>query len=620
MQLNLSDFKNKDAFAIILILSIVFIFYLPLLKDLNLAFANIDWYEKYCLMASFRNSVLEYHQFPLRSPYINGGYPTIGHPYDESFNPFSIITLIFGEIIGLRIIIFLIFIISSLGMFYLTRYALRYNLFGSFFSTATFMLSNWGACQIAEGNYEKLYFYFLPWLLAFFIKSKKSRKFTILSSLVLSIIIIKGVILISVLVFLFLFVCLHTIGRDGPRIRIDFSYLVIFLIVICLAFALCAPKILPTLQLFHHKLSFIHFPFEHSYSDISRHAAVTTGQALNLTRLYETLLSKDGYIVDGDDFFHMYLGYIPILLFLISSFIYWKKTFRLLVLLVIITIISFGSNSPIDLFKLLWHLHPFVHYVWKLDTAFGIHIFFLICLIAGSAFLLLDKARKHKRLYTYLAFIIIFISINNMFWSNRRFLPGQFSQKIPEFSYQEVPPLNFQKSFFQVQNRDHWKRKDDYFYLVQNVGVVNYHQNILIEVGSHAIPEYIVDEGDYRYIADPKGKLELNPLYRGEAFFLDDENQARMQYFSPNRIRIEIAVKNPGKLIINQNYHEAWRSNLGKLASYEGLLSLDLKERGAYQVILSYVPLDYYIGLIISLTSMACILLFLNFQRRPRIQ
>lgn len=53
----------------------------------------------------------------------------------------------------------------------------------------TFILSSWGGCQIAEGNYEKLDLYLLPWLVAFFIKSKENRKFIILSSIVLSIIV-----------------------------------------------------------------------------------------------------------------------------------------------------------------------------------------------------------------------------------------------------------------------------------------------------------------------------------------------------------------------------------------------------------------------------------------------
>lgn len=124
---------KKDVLTIIFILIIVVIFYLPLFQNINSGFSNLDWEEKYCFMASFRQAVLEYHQFPLRSPFFESGYPTIGHPYDEALNPFSIIILIFGEVIGLKIIIFLIVIISSLGMFYLTRYTLRYNFWVLFF-------------------------------------------------------------------------------------------------------------------------------------------------------------------------------------------------------------------------------------------------------------------------------------------------------------------------------------------------------------------------------------------------------------------------------------------------------------------------------------------------------
>ena len=611
LKIPLSFFKNKDILVIIFILLIVSVFYSPLLQKMNLGFSSVDWYEKYCFEALFRNTILEYHQFPLRSPFFEGGYPTIGHPYDESFNPLSIIILLFGEVIGLKIIIFLIFMISALGMFYLTRHILGYNLLGSFFSTITFILCSWGGCQITEGNYEKLYLYFLPWLLAFFIKSKQDRRFIILSSLVLCIIVIKGVILASVLLFLFLFACLHAIEKQGRKIKINLSYLVIFIIVVGLAFALCAPKILPALELFSEKENFIHFPFEHSYPAISHYAAVITQRALNLNRLFTTLLTKNSYLVDGDDFFQMYLGYIPIILFLASLLIYWKKTFRFLALLIIFTLISFGSNSPVDLFRLLWHLHPFVHYIWKLDVAFSIYIFFIICLIAGRLFLILPKLPKSRFLWICLASIIIFLSINNMFWPNRRFLKDQYGQEIPQFS--------FQRSFFQVKFRKPIEdSKDDYFYILQNVGVINYCQNILIRFGSHATAKYIVDPGDYRHIANPEGRLELNPNYQGEAFFLEKKNKARIQYSSPNKMKIKVLVRKPGKLIINQNYDQSWRANLGRPSDHEGRLSLDLKKRGVYKVVFTYVPLNFYIGLMISLAAMVCILLFLNSQRKKK--
>lgn len=558
---------------------------------------------------------MEYHQFPLRSPFINGGYPTIGHPYDDSLNPLFLFILIFGDVIGLKVMIFSIFMLSALGMFYLTRYVLNYNLAGSLFSTITFVLASYGGCQLTEGNLEKLYLYFLPWLLAFFIKAKKDPRFIIAACLILSIFLIKGVIAISALLFLFLFACIHAVERKCRKVRLNFYYILIFLAVACLALAFCAPKILPSLQLFGQKTNFIHFPFENSYKEISHYTAAS-GRALSLRRLFESLLVKDAYIVDGDDFSQMYLGYIPVALFFASILVYWKKNSRLLIILALLIIIACGSNSPVDLFKLLWHLHPFVHSIWKLDDAFYIYIFFLICIVSGSIFLWLDRAKKHRRLYMSLALVLIFLSICNMFWKNQRFLLHPDIDLVESQFEQKIPSLSPQKSFFQVKLNYPEKTKDDYFYIIQNIGVVNYHQNILIEIGNQAIPKYIVNKGDYLYIAKPQARLKPNPGYKGEAFFLDEENLAQVQYFSPNKMLIRVMMKKPGQLVINQNYHKSWRTNLIRPKPYHGLLSLTLTRPGAYEVILKYMPLDFYLGLFISLSAIVCFFIILNSRRR----
>jgi hypothetical protein len=169
------------------------------------------------------------------------------------------------------------------------------------------------------------------------------------------------------------------------------------------------------------------------------------------------------------------------------------------------------------------------------------------------------------------------------------------------------------KSFFQVQENYSEKTKEDYFYLRAGVGIVNFQQDLIIRIGHHAIPKYFVNIGDYRYISEPEGRLKLNPKYKGEVFFLDEENQAQMQYFSPNEIRIRAIIKKPGKSVINQNYHKSWRTNLGRLEPYRGLLSVNLEREGVYDVILKYVPLDFYAGCIISFVVIACFFVIFKF-------
>lgn len=595
--------RRKNLFTIAVLAILVIIFYLPLLQDIKTGLPALDWYGVYAFPSFFRISVLQYHQFPLRSPYFAGGYPLIAHPYDTSLSPLSIIVLLCGAIEGTKLTVFLIFLIGSLSVFYLTRYILRYNLLGSFFSSATFALSSWGACQYRESNYEQLYIYFLPLIFAFFMKAAENRKYIFFSSLALSAVVLcAGATLVPAVLFLFLFACFHAVRiEQGPRIKPDFRYLKVFFLVILVAFFLCMAKILPMLNLLSRKdIGFTHFPYEHDYRRVSQ-TIVGQKRALNPVRLYEMLLVKDAYIVgtEGDDYLQIHLGYLPVLLGALSFIFFWRQNFRYLLLLITFILLSFGPNFRFDLFGWLWQLHPFIHNIWRLDEFFTFPILFVLSLVSGRFFHLSGKG---SRRILFLFFIpVVLLSLNNMFWPNRRFLYNQIIEKKGNFK--------FQRQFYQVKIKDpqadpeHYQ-KDGYFYLQQNVGVADWLFTNL-KIKSAVIPRYLVKSGDYQYISSAAENLEPNPEYRGEVFFLDKKNSARLEYFSPNEIRVAVMLKDADTLIINQNYHNAWRTSQGNLFDRNGLLAVALDKAGSYTVILRYVPLDFYFGMIISLVSLA---------------
>lgn len=602
--------RRSELFTILAVLILVILFYFPLFQNIRRGIPSLDWYGVYPFADFFRTSVLKFHQFPLRSPYFGGGYPLIGHPYDISLNPLSIIVLLCGDIAGTKITIFSILLISALSVFYLTRYLLKYNLLGSFFSSLTFIFCSWGPCQYLESSYEKLYLYLLPLILALFIKSKENKKFIFFSCLPLSMVVLSaGAVFIPIALFLFLFACINMIQIEkGIGIKINLYWPGVFFLVLFVTFFVCMAKILPMFQLLNREdIQFIHFPHEHNYSEVSR-MIIDRGRALNLRRLYELLFVKNSYIVEGDDYLQMYLGYIPVILAGLSFIFYWRKTFNYLILLIIFVVLSFGPNSPLDLFKWLWHANPIIHSIWRPDEFFTFPIFFIITVISGRIFLVL---KGRKKLLWFLVPIVIF-SLNNMFWPNRQFLKNRIVE--------EKIHLNPQERFYQVKIRDtladkeHYQR-DGYFYLRQNVGMLDWlFTNLEIKAGG--VPRYLVDRGDYKYISNSPAKLEINPFYKGEAFFLDkEENKAEVQYFSPNKIRITVEVKDADKLIINQNYCNSWRTNVGRLFSYNDLLAVTLDKTGSYMVKLTYVPLDFYLGVVVSLVSLTASYYFLIYKK-----
>ena len=65
---------------------------------------------------------LEFKQFPLWNPYYCGGNAMLANPQSSFLNPLFIFVLTFGEIIGLKLLIFIYLIIGLFGMFLLASY------------------------------------------------------------------------------------------------------------------------------------------------------------------------------------------------------------------------------------------------------------------------------------------------------------------------------------------------------------------------------------------------------------------------------------------------------------------------------------------------------------------
>lgn len=602
--------KNQNIFSFLLIAIIFVSFYHPLFKNINSPIDNSDCQRFYYQLGLLKKICLEYGQFPLRNPFLSGGYPIPGNPYIFILNPLNIYTLLFGEVAGIRLSMFSLLLFCTLGMFYLTRYVLGYNCAGAIFSSLVFILSGWGVSQITGGDYDKLYFYLLPWLIAFFTKSKTDRRFVILTSLILGLIALEGgLIIIPVVLFLFIYAFLQgTISFKDKNLNADFFFFKSLFLVFLFMGLLYAVKIIPMISLLKiRSAEFIHFAGEHSYA-LSSALSKAEGHALNLPKLLTLLLSK-------------FLGGIPVTFFLLSSALFFKRLWRYLVILVFFIILSFGSNSPIDLFRLLWHVHPFIHGIWKLEKYFSFPILFLISLMGGSLFLIPERINRFKIPLKFILITVALLGIMNMFTENKKGLA---------FSYLELPEKKEVDSFFQVRIKEYKvsgpfdvdipDEKFTRFYwfsVLQGFGVTN---NILgadaLPIGEQVIHKYFVDNNYYDEVKnfasnDPMRGQKINPYYKGEVFFIKDGNQADFEYFSPNRLEISVHLKSPPDiLVINQRYDKGWRCNSARLLNWQGLLGVELKREGNYMIRLRYLPVDFLLGLSISLLTVIGILLY----------
>jgi hypothetical protein len=88
--------------------------------------------------------------------------------------------------------------------------------------------------------------------------------------------------------------------------------------------------------------------------------------------------------------------------------------------------------------------------------------------------------------------------------------------------------------------------------------------------------------------------VPMSPLLRGdlpeEEYLLDPAaGSVARRAWAPNRIDLDVALIRPTTLLVNQNHHTGWRSNVGQVEDHDGLLAVRLPA-GTHHVQLRFRP------------------------------
>lgn len=571
--------RMKEAIVLALIAIVITLFCLPILEN----FLNISHNPNFCQSASFayftRSAIIEHCQFPLRCPYFGGGYPLISNPHDLSLSPFFIFVFIFGEVTAFKILIVLVYYICAFSMYYLTRYILQFGRIASLFSSLTLSLS-WYASQLAEVRIPKIYFYFLPLLLIFLIKGRTQRRFIIYGAFLFTIILADaGLSFISICLFLFIFLLFFP-PRDEV---INIGNLKPLIIALAVAILLGAVKILPMIELLRQNSRSV------EYSSL-------ISESFDLKTFLQCLTDKMIFSSDA-----IYMGY-AVLLFSGFAFVFdFKKLKGLLFTFMIIMAISFGPHSILNISFFLWQL-PLFRSMSHLIKYYSFFLVFILSLAIGYSINMIQQKIPFRMIRAIL-FLIFFLNTADIFGNNIKYhidifdTPVQaIKQKEGDFAQAEI--INARsagdKAFVQ------------YLLLKQNIGVINFFGNI--DLKESAIPKYFISIANSEFSGKENPhyleKMTLNPVYRGELFFVNhDNNLARYKKFSPNSIEIEAKISNPDILVINQNFDHSWRMNQGQLFSWNGLLAVKITAPGEYNLKLVYVPLSFFVGAAITVIA-----------------
>ncbi|MCX5700976.1 MAG: hypothetical protein NTZ63_05495 [Candidatus Omnitrophica bacterium] len=581
------NYKKIDLLALLVTILLVGLYASPLLLHISNSFTlfpkNLpSFYANYVPGLYLKTAILKFHSFPFWIPIFEGGRPALNYPVDISLTPFAVFSVIFGEIQGMNLTWFFLFVFGAGSMFYLTRIVLKYDVFGSIFSALVFSMSGMFVYLFENGIFFSAGVLLLPLLLAFFIKAKEEFKFVILSSLILSLLLISVILFFPVIIlFLFLFALVNSVEFKSRKIIIDSSFLRIFCTVCFFTALISAVKILPFLQL---------LSLNNRISGLSYLNAVSDANTLSL--FFRRLLVPES-LGPGT----MYLGLLPVTLFLFACLVYLRQLRGYIIILTAFIILSFGPNSFVDLHRLLWNL-PIFNSLKEISKYYSIIIVFLVALISGRIFAKFTNL-KLKPLSVMLPAVIIIFTYLNLFNSNI----GYFSSFNTRLNYSPVAGETFQVKGFNIHHGDESISEALFYFLAKkNVGFMNF--EFYLKLKSSVAPRYYLLP-KYAFLMPYSSLFVLpNPYYKGEVFFLSNNNDARLINISPNLISVKINTLNPDRLVINQNFDRDWNSNKGKIEGYNGLLSVRLNKGETGLLRLTYFPKLLFLGLLISLVSL----------------
>jgi len=580
---------------------------LPLLRDIRRINLDWDWHQTLSFYRAASESVLAYFQMPLRTPYFDGGYPLLAHPLDGSLNPFFLPPLLLGEVIGIKLNIILFHIIGAWGMYYLAKKVLQQNTIGAIFATAVFCLGgNTHRLLVTGQTYPAGYYFFMPLLLAFFIKSFSDGRFIIWASLVLALLVTQASLRFAVAtLFLAAFAVLNTAGLKDGKFFLDVTPLKNLLIVIGLTLLLGAVKILPMAEL------------------LAQAPRTTSGYnpfwGLSWATAADAFFSnRKIFEFPGQLWNHHYVGYLPVIFAFFAGVFLCKKTWRFIVLGIIFGFLGLGAKTHFDLFGLLRNLPVFNSIETPARYFMPLVIFALA--VTGGYFFSVAERLAHRTVKAILILAVFVVALD-------LFLAGA-PQSRP-FTH-EVPAYQRQKRFFTVKNIEpgkevsnvvppevyrirswEWTRPTQYELMLQNIGKANAYTNLHLK--DSVVPRYYVS-WDGSASIDPANYVFLpNQAYRGEAYFMRGEkNTVEFVSFTPNKLVVRCEVKTSDILVVNQNYHRWWRSDIGRPFSHNGLLALGVDRAGSHTISFRYVPVTFYAGLAVSLCALCCLLYWLK--------
>ena len=566
---------KAEVLPLLCVVAAASLFFSPYFRHWGRVNPRDDWVQHAARHAAVRIGLAEFGQFPLRTHFFGGGYPTLWNPEDPTLSPFVAFTFVFGEIAGVKLIGVVLYLVGVVGMYLLARGLYGQSRWAAAAAAGVLAFSSWTSTRVYKGNINELYFLCFPLMLWLLAKARNRSCFVCLTLVVASLAMDGKLTWFSMVFFLGLGALRLCSVSKG---RLDLTPLLRFGAAVLLAVMLAAPKLLPVLDMFASRGGL-------GGAEIARHGdyygpnTIEAFAPLDLWHVFTRPVAGADFAPSPDNVS------LPVVLLACGGLVFggWRLWGDALIAALALLLVT-AYHAPIDVFRAFTTL-PGFSAVSVPAKYFDFYLLLFLAIMAGQCVEFVHRrARASRRAAVKVGMCVIVLGVLGYeFCQNRPLVSGLFTEGLPTISDRAA-------SFHQVRGirmkttGQRTLHSNNYLNLLRRVGTID--QFTAIPLPAYAEPKLFVDPQDRRH---------ANPRYRGEAYLLDGEGTVGAEV-TPNRVRIRYEAARPATVVVNQNFDRYWQASVGQPHSHGGLLAIRVPG-GAGEIDLWYSPTPFHVGL-----------------------
>jgi hypothetical protein len=527
--------------------------------DLGIA----DWDFYFTLHDSYRKAILEHHTFPFWDPYICGGTAGLGDPEFPLFSPTFLLEFIFGIPVGVKLAITLSVIVGATGMLTLARLLGR-SVEAGLIAALAVAFGTVSLLEITEGHVNVFAAMWIPWILWSWLRMYRGKGTPLLCALFLALTFLGGGIYL-LMYTAFAFLALILLVREHRRAAILTVKSGLW------ALGLVSFKLVPVL------LWLRQFP-----DDAYASSAYTLPWLVDI--LFGRYLHGAYIIPDQASGWHeygAYIGYIVGALAILGiSRIRKNRIVQSLVLVSVATLLISAMGPSLQVvFDPLWFFPRS-----NISRLILFSVIPLALLAAYGADRIATVFPKRGKMIRTLLVGIVAIDIISLTYqvSEQAFI---LPHVVPTVSPAPSPIAFTPERYDDLGSGSRHTRSYDAY-------KVGYGTLVYCSVlGPTPGVRTIYDEGD-----------------NGAVSAIDHRANASIVSWNYNTVRVHVDTPVETQVVLNTNYVDGWTVSAGDLTVVSNRVATEVKP-GSYDIVFSYTAPGFRTGLLITLGTLAALLL-----------